>query len=392
MCFMARLRVYRETTTDSTAVSNYFIDEYMPGANDAQLKVYLYLLRMLSAGLTTSVSDMADLFNHTEKDVIRALKYWEKKELLELDYDTLGNLTGIHLLDFTTKSEASDSENTRNLSLSRMETPIPPAVQIAPAPATQVTPTAQVTPATQVAPAAQAATVAQGIPVQNEAAYKKPNYSASQLQAAKDSLLTREFLFVIESYVQKPLSPAEMRSVLFFKDVLHFNDDLVYYLFEYCLGRGKKDFKYIEKVAISWAEEGISTPEEAQKRAGKYDPKVYTIMNELGKSGTPTPIEVEYISRWTDEYGFSIEIIIEACKKTVLATDKNRFDYAEGILSNWKRQNIRDREDIAKADSTHQKRVASARTGTLGSSNKFNQFAQTEYNFDELEKKLIRNY
>lgn len=384
MCSMARLRVYRENTTGSTAVSNYFIDEYMPEANDAQLKVYLYLLRMLSAGLSTSVSDMADLFNHTEKDVIRALKYWEKKELLELDYDNLGNLTGIHLLDFTAKSVASDSENTRNLSLSRIETPIPPAIQVAPS--------TQANLVTQAAPTAQVAPATQGIPFQNEIPYKKPSYSASQLQAAKDSLLTREFLFVIESYIQKPLSPAEMRTVLFFKDVLHFNDDLIYYLFEYCLGRGKKDFKYIEKVAVSWAEEGISTPEEAQKRAGKYDSKVYTIMNELGKSGAPTPIEVEYISRWTDEYGFSIEIIIEACKKTVLATDKNRFDYAEGILSNWKRQNIREREDIAKADSTHQKRVASARTGTLSSSNKFNQFAQTEYNFDELEKKLIRNY
>lgn len=375
---MARLRVYRENTTGSTAVSNYFIDEYMPGANDAQLKVYLYLLRMLSAGLSTSVSDMADLFNHTEKDVIRALKYWEKKELLELDYDTLGNLTGIHLLDFAPKNVASDNENSRNLSLSRIETSIPSV--------------AQVNPTMQVVPAAQAAPAPQVVSVQNEVAYKKPNYSASQLQAAKESLLTREFLFVIESYVQKPLSPAEMRTVLFFKDVLHFTDDLIYYLFEYCLGRGKKDFKYIEKVAVSWAEEGVSTPEEAQKRAGKYDSKVYTIMNELGKSGSPTPVEVEYISRWTDEYGFSIEIIIEACKRTVLATDKNRFDYAEGILSNWKRQNIREREDIAKADSTHQKRVASARTGNIGNANKFNQFAQTEYNFDELERKLIRNY
>ena len=46
-------------------------------ANDAQLKIYLYLLRVTGAGLTTSISDMADQFNHTEKDVVRALKYWE---------------------------------------------------------------------------------------------------------------------------------------------------------------------------------------------------------------------------------------------------------------------------------------------------------------------------
>mgnify|MGYP000110404848 FL=1 len=63
---------------DVTVVSNFFIDEYMKDANDAQIKVYLYLLRMMTAGLTTSVSDIADKFNHTEKDVLRALKYWEK--------------------------------------------------------------------------------------------------------------------------------------------------------------------------------------------------------------------------------------------------------------------------------------------------------------------------
>lgn len=52
----------------------------MKDANDAQIKVYLYLLRMMTAGLTTSVSDIADKFNHTEKDVLRALKYWEKQD------------------------------------------------------------------------------------------------------------------------------------------------------------------------------------------------------------------------------------------------------------------------------------------------------------------------
>ena len=72
---------------DVTVVSNFFIDEYMKDANDAQIKVYLYLLRMMTAGLTTSVSDIADKFNHTEKDVLRALKYWEKAGLLSLEFD-----------------------------------------------------------------------------------------------------------------------------------------------------------------------------------------------------------------------------------------------------------------------------------------------------------------
>ena len=92
---MPHLTIYSEHDTDSTAVSNLFIDEYMKDANDAQLKVYFYLLRMMSARQATSVPDIADRFNHTEKDVIRALKYWQKRNLLDLDYDEEKNLVGI---------------------------------------------------------------------------------------------------------------------------------------------------------------------------------------------------------------------------------------------------------------------------------------------------------
>ena len=56
----------------------------MTDANDAQLKVYLYIVRMMSANLATSVSDIADRFNYTEKDVLRALKYWKGKGILDL--------------------------------------------------------------------------------------------------------------------------------------------------------------------------------------------------------------------------------------------------------------------------------------------------------------------
>ena len=45
---MARIALYKDNYADSTVVSNLFIDEYMKDANDAQLKVYFYLLRMLN--------------------------------------------------------------------------------------------------------------------------------------------------------------------------------------------------------------------------------------------------------------------------------------------------------------------------------------------------------
>ena len=66
--------IYNDRDNDATSVSNLFIDEYMKDANDAQLKVYLFLLRMMSSGRSTSISRLADQFNHTEKEVLRSLQ------------------------------------------------------------------------------------------------------------------------------------------------------------------------------------------------------------------------------------------------------------------------------------------------------------------------------
>ena len=64
---MSPLTIYKDNYSDATVISNCFIDEYMKDANDAQLKIYLYLIRMVSANLPISISDIADKFNLTER-------------------------------------------------------------------------------------------------------------------------------------------------------------------------------------------------------------------------------------------------------------------------------------------------------------------------------------
>lgn len=359
---MARLTIYKDNYIESTAVSNCFIDEYMKDANDAQLKIYLYLLRMMHANLSFSVSDIADKFNHTEKDVLRALRYWEKQKLLTLDYDGDKNLVGIHLCELNpgdtgakrtgvsgTVNAVSDFPNggmgfVSTMTLQSQEPEPDP--------------------------------------------YAKPTYSTDQLRSFKEQENTAQLLFVAQVYVGRPLTASDMKTILYLSDVLHFSDDLIDYLIQYCVDRGKKDFRYMEKVAISWAQQGITTPKQAQKAALKYDKSVYAIMNELGKSSAPTNKELEYINRWTGEYGFSQDIIFEACERTVLAVDKHRFEYAEGILSSWRKENVRHKADIKRVDEQHQKQKAAPRSAA---NNKFNQFKQNTYNFEELEKELISN-
>lgn len=353
---MARFKIYQENCSDVTVVSNIFIDEYMKDANDAQLKIYLYLLRMMSAGLSTSVSDIADQFNHTEKDVVRALKYWEKNQLLTLEYDDAKNLSGIQLLDFSRKAVRNSAEVVS----------LAPVVQLPSKPE----------------------------PPLEKTGFSKPSYSLDQLKEFKNNEETAQILFVAEQYIGKPLSPAEIKSILFFTDRLGFSEDLIDYLIQYCVGKGKKSFRYIEKVAISWAEEGITTPEQAAGLAAAYDKTVYTVMKALGKPGTPTKAESDFALKWINEYGFTTDIIIEACSRTVMATDKHRFEYTDSILRSWHKNQVHHLSDIKALDEAYA-RSRSAGTKSpgrpAGQYSQFNQFMHTDYDFEALEKEILSN-
>ena len=365
---MARIALYKDNYADSTVVSNLFIDEYMKDANDAQLKVYFYLLRMLNAEQAISVSGIADKFNHTEKDVIRALKYWEKQQILDLDFDENKALVGIHLRDLSAQATPASQHN----------------VLLTSGPVQ-----AQNTAGNSIISAAVAQPV-QTAPQETTPVYTKPAYSLDQLREFKEREETSQLLFIAEAYIGKPLTPSEIKTILFFTDVLHFSDDLIDYLLQYCVERGKKDFKYIEKVAVNWAEEGITTPKQAQKFSTRYDKSVYSIMNSLGRSTSPTAKELEFINRWTRDYGFSTDIILEACERSSLATDKHRFEYAEGILNSWRQANVHHKADIQQMDDSFQKKKT-AKPASSGSSNRFTQFTQNSYDFAALEKEILSN-
>lgn len=363
---MGRITVYNDVYANSTAVSNCFIDTYMKDANDAQLKVYLYLLRMLGSGMSTSVSDIADKFNHTEKDVLRALQYWEKRNLLSLDYDSDKSLSGIHLFDMNNSRPAeTPAQETHTISTRSMA----PVVSIASR--TAVVPKAEDT----------------AVPVKDP--YTKPDYTLDQLKEFKNRQDTAQLLFITEQYLGKTLTPTEIKTIFFMHDQLHFSEDLIDFLLQYCVGRGKKDFRYIEKVAVNWAMAGVTTPKDAEQFTYKYDKTVYSIMNALGKNSAPTNREVDYINRWTREYAFTEDIILEACARTVLATDKHRFEYAEGILSNWKQEHVHSQKDIAHLDAAYQKKKTIP--SKTAAANKFNQFTQNSYDFDELEHEILSN-
>lgn len=317
------------TAPDVTIIPNSIIDKYMLEANELQLKVYLYILRNLSAGIPIQISSMADHFNETEKDIARALDFWEKRDVLHCSS----------------------------------------------------------------CPAASAA-VPDGI--SETVPDSTPCISKDDFQALTAKQDFKELSFVAETYMGKTLSKTDLDTLLFIKESLNFSNELIEYLLEYCAERGKKSFKYIQTVALSWSKEGITTPEDARINSARYSQRIYVVMNALGKKNEPTNAELNYINRWYEQYGFEADVILEACRRTVLATDRNRFSYCDKILSSWSASGVHHTTDISRADASYQtqKKQGDAiprKVPGYVAANPFLQFKQSDTDYDALEKELLQN-
>lgn len=369
---MTPLTIYQDSSHKTTVVSNYFIDEYMPDANAAQIKIYLYLLRTMGEGLSTSICEMADFLNYPEKDIIRALKYWEKQGILSLDLDEQNQLTGIHMLPFPQKP-----------ALEKDTVPVASPAAIKKAEKASTTPKSAVSkPETEVI----------SIVKNNADTYEKPACSLDDLKQFKEKESTTELLFIVETYLRRPLSSSDLQTIYFFIETLKMSVDLIDYLFQYCIERGKTDFHYIEKVAINWAENGIKTPSQAKEFSYKYAKIVYTVMKALGKSTVPTDEEASYVHTWSKDLGFTDDIILEACKRSVRGTDKGRLQYADKILQEWKKSQVITLTDIEKLDKKYKEsKTAETATKPTYKKSSFHQFEHRNYNFDAIEEQFLSN-
>jgi len=357
---MDEIVLQRESDANVTGISNIFIDQYMPSANGEYVKVYLYLLRLAQSNNTTcSPSRIADIFDHTEKDILRALIYWERMGLLELVYENGKDLSTVRILDLP-KPNHSD-----------------PDPEKCSAPATA-----------KLEASSKSEASSSDASVQNNA---RKEYSRNQLAEFTEKEDIQELLFISERYIGRPLNTTEIETIFFWYDDLHFSSDLIEYLIEYCVNRGHTGIHYMDKVALSWAEIDIRTVAQAKKSANLHSRANYTVIKALGIKGRNlVELETTMIQKWTEQYAFSLDIVEEACTRTISATHQPSFEYTDRILTNWHKAGVKSLDDVRKLDETYQQnKKVSVSKEKSGANNKFNNFVQRSYDYDQLEKKLL---
>jgi DnaD/phage-associated family protein len=222
----------------------------------------------------------------------------------------------------------------------------------------------------------------------------RENYSAAQLRELQEESDIQELLFVAEHYLGHPLNATEMNAILYWKEGLHFSADLIDYLIESCVAKNHRSVRYMEKIALSWAKANISTVEDAKEEAKSHNELHSAIKKAFGIVGRDfVPFENAFIDTWQKEYGFSADIIANACERTIRAINNVSFEYADSILKSWKNSNVTSLQDIQALDVLHQEKNAkhTENHGTTQKKPRYADFPQRSYDMNQLEKELL-NY
>ena len=369
-----------------TYIPNAFIDTYMPEANGSFVKVYLYLLRQMgTATPVLTIEMMADMLSNTEADILRALRYWKKQGLLEIE-EKDGEITHLCLLPLESSPSVSEPfpgpvsmPHVSGAALSEFSASTEQT-------ASENTPSepAGIVPAAE--PAASTPAVTRELP-------PRQNYTPLMAEALKKDLEINSCLNSVESLLGTTMSDAHMQLILYLMSDLGFSRELILTLYETALARDKRSSRYIEAIALDWAKKGIRTPEEAMEETHQFHGTYKVVATALGIKRPLAPAERAIIDRFA-EFHFTDDILAEACNRTVLQSGDTNLNYTASILADWHKKGVKTLDDIKECDKTfHRQKQTAAKKKEAGKKNQFQNFSQRAYSqsdYDNLEKQLLQ--
>ena len=320
-------------SVEATPVAHEFIDRYMVSANGEYVKVYLYVLRHNKEEL--KVSEIADALNSTESDVQRALAYWEKAGILNWQQEQQREEKAI--------LESGKQEQR---------------------------------------------TKAGGQTSCTSTVSKKDRGAGSEEEFS-------QFLYVVQQYLGKIITPSDCQRLSYLYEELQMSVDLLEYLVESCAEAGHREIRYIEKVGLNWHKEGIRTVEQAQ---GKkiFSSDLFAVLKAFGISDrNPAASEEKYAKKWFRTFGFSREVVLEACSRTINTIHKPSFPYADKILSDWHEAGVKRLADVELVEKERKKpenseKEAPRKYGASKGNNRFHNFEQSNYDYDAMVWNMIK--
>lgn len=299
------------------AIPCELVDQHLKLAGAAQLKVILWVLRHAAEGFTTA--DISAALTMQEADVRDCLLYWQQTGLIAVNDHV-----------------------------------------ITPAPA-ENEPKASAAPASPAPEEALDNKPEEPVPEPKKRALSRPDKPDLQyLTERVNNDQSIAYMMQTADEIFGRITSNNDKAILL---LIHDHDGLpvevIIMLLQYAFSIGKCNMRYIEKMAISWAEEEILTLEAAEQKirkltGGRNAAKL--VQRIIGaEEHSPTESESVVADRWINQWKFSPEMIRAAYEICVDAKGKYIKNYTNSVLERWHKAGITTPEQVQQEKQSRKK-------------------------------------
>ena len=295
------------------AVPSKIVDEGLKFADGVKLKVLLYVLRNSDSELDMDAVSKATGVNVT--DIPEALEYWVNMDVLQKSGDEFSPVNSAK--EIKANNNSKKEEKTVESISKDVEDQKQRFVVTKP---------------------------------------QKPDYVYTSQRLAVDNDL-KILVGEAQTMLGKPLSNSDISTLLMLKDTCGLRLDVILMLIQYCVGIDKGNMRTVEKIGISWADEGINSVEAADNKiaSAHHANKCFSLVSSvfgMKNVGSPTKKQLEYSTKWVGEWKFSSPMLREAYERCVDSKGELKFNYIDGILKKWHAQDIKNLDDLKESEST----------------------------------------
>lgn len=297
----------------NTEIPDIFFSEYLSQANGDYIKVYLYMLFLSKYDKDIKINDLSKKLVLPLKTIQDAVKYWEEQGVI------------------TKKNTGYIVNNLQEMELHKLYKP-------------------------------------------------RTALTADQIQKSAENQQRAKAIEHINNKYFSGLMPTTWYPdiELWFKKY-NFDEEVMIALFGYCFDRSALHKAYIQRVAETWYKNNIRTFNDLDtyyEKQEKLKVIANTISKKLGLNRQLSEYEFAYIEKWNVEYGYSLEIIEIALKKTTSKANPN-FDYLNKLLSDWHDRGFKTASEIQNFLSEMKQKNKNIQK--LEKSTGYNKYDQREY-------------
>ncbi len=255
----------------STDIPDVFFSEYLPLTSGDTVKVYLYINFLAKHGKDVNINEISKILSLSYDIVNDSIKFLEEHELL------IKKPTGYVIA------------NIQEIELNKLYSP-------------------------------------------------KITSSPEDIQRSeKSQYRARAIESINNQFFQGLMSPSWYTDIDLWFSKFGFDEQVMIALFSYCADKKALHRNYIQAVAEGWSKSDIKTFEELDEyfsRIEKLNIFKKEISNKLRIIRPLNTFEEEYISKWTNEYGYGMDVIEIALKRSTLKSNAG-FEYYDKLLTDW---------------------------------------------------------